>query len=139
MVLVLRRHVGEYDPNHPIYCNKQDGSQRQNSVNPPPKPIFLALIIKCFVHLDSFLKPFLVSVVEATETNVKVDLNIYGRKKEHLYLKKGHLCQPFPLRLCNKILAKHISQFLHLASNQCLSSTNLSGKQERSRRRDISQ
>ena len=100
--------------------------------------LVIILVIKCFVHLDSFLKPFFVSVVEATETNAKVDLNIYGRKKEHLYLNKGHLCQPFPLRLCNKILAKHISQFLHLASNQCLSSTNLSGKQERSRRRDIS-
>ena len=39
MVFVLRRHIGEYDPDHPVADDEQDGSERQGFVAQPlPAP-----------------------------------------------------------------------------------------------------
>ena len=39
MVFVLRRHIGEYDPDHPVADDEEDGSERQGFVAQPlPAP-----------------------------------------------------------------------------------------------------
>ena len=38
MVFVLRRHIGEYDPDHPVADDEEDGSERQGFVAQPLPP-----------------------------------------------------------------------------------------------------
>ena len=38
MVFVLRRHIGEYDPDHPVADDEQDGSELQGFVAQPLPP-----------------------------------------------------------------------------------------------------
>ena len=38
MVFVLRRHIGEYDPDHPVADDEQDRSEGQDSVAPTLQP-----------------------------------------------------------------------------------------------------